>query len=65
MRPSRAKTPGRATPSASRGLTPSQFGRTPARTPVVRPGGATARTPGVRRVISQETHKDPVEVFCR
>jgi len=51
MKPSRAKTPGR-TP----GVRTPQVGRTPLRTPA---------RPAVRRVISEETYKDPVEVFCR
>jgi len=51
MKPSRAKTPGR-TP----GIRTPQVGRTPIRPPA---------RPAVRRVISEESYKDPVEVFCR
>lgn len=51
MRPTRAKTPAR-TPLGIGGM------RTPARTPL--------RGNGVRpRMAGGESHKDPVEVFCR
>ena len=51
MRPTRAKTPAR-TPGGLGGI------RTPARTPM---RAAAAR----QRPLMEDTHKDPVEVYCR